>query len=117
MIDYTDTISTRLDGMSKTYYHRAGIRYCPHCKFEGDDHVWYYEENVIEVAFNHPWRCRNGCIVISSCPKCKELSWIHYEIDFLIEVVKNIVALDGKKSVDLNILHKYDETKEGKTCY
>lgn len=70
--------------------HRQGLTDCPWCGFEAaepDKHsmeqydVWYKLPWIKEVVLNGTYYKRGCCVVVSSCPKCGKLSWLHRELD------------------------------------
>lgn len=57
--------------------HRPDFQHCPHCEHKMDYDDWDKAGRVLVVA---EIQCKHGSVgLLSECPKCFELSWIHLD--------------------------------------
>jgi len=66
--------------------HRAGVHYCPHCEWDDDRYGQTFDElpHLREVLLDSRRGITNAVILISACPSCKELSWVHVDINHFL---------------------------------
>jgi len=77
-------------------YHRQGLTDCPWCGFESADpedthsmeeyDIWFRTPQIKEVVLNNTYYKMGCCVIVSSCPKCKKLSWVHRKLDTMSEL-------------------------------
>lgn len=64
--------------------HRAGITMCPECDYDGDLESWGIEHATHIILDPQIYLKSDSIIMISPCPKCGELSWVHQRIDGIL---------------------------------
>jgi hypothetical protein len=66
-------------GDDRQQNHRADLQHCPSCDHKTETDKW--DEAGVTLILEP--RCyKAGCVtVMSECPKCFELSWIHQRMD------------------------------------
>ena len=76
-------------------YHRRGLTDCPWCGYEFVEskkhsmekyNIWYENPWIKEVVLNNTYY-KVGCVVVvSKCPECMKLSWLHRHLDTMAEM-------------------------------
>ena len=76
-------------------YHRQGLTDCPWCGYESADpndeysmekyDIWFRTPHIKEVVLNNTYYKMGMAVIVSSCPKCKKLSWIHRSLSTMSE--------------------------------
>jgi len=77
--------------------HRMGITNCPWCGYEyyrsyDDEYstrnydIWFEAPWLKEIILRSPMNKIDSVIAVSKCPKCGELSWVHKELEKLVEL-------------------------------
>ena len=86
--DEGDCILNRLREIDHiAVYHRRDVWSCPHCGW-GDSNefdVWFKTPYIKEVHIQSRLFKLGHVVIVSRCPKCREISWIHYEIDNILQ--------------------------------
>lgn len=66
-------------------HHREGVWSCPYCDWQ-DEHrhmdKWYDKYHVEELIFGYWYGKVTGFIIVSTCPSCGELSWLHEDYSY-----------------------------------
>lgn len=63
------------------YPHRAGVETCPVCNKHSDMKMWGIAKNIEHIILDpQKHRKSDSIIVISTCVRCMEPSWIHLDI-------------------------------------
>lgn len=75
--------------------HRQGLTDCPWCGFEATEtkkhsmeryNIWYEKPWIVEVILNNTYY-KVGCVVVvSRCPECAKLSWLHRKLDSMVDM-------------------------------
>ena len=89
--------------------HRKGLTDCPWCGYEFADterhgmrkyNIWYENPWIKEVILNNSYY-KVGCVVIvSKCPECMKLSWLHRQLDSMAELFeKNGLRYEGSEKL------------------
>jgi hypothetical protein len=79
-------VLARDDDITKSVFHRAGITNCPHCDYEPPnrlDRLWFQLKHLRFIVMDSCHYKVAAIAVISSCPKCGELSWVHQDVKHL----------------------------------
>lgn len=64
--------------------HRRSITRCPFCDFGDWDTDWHSADLAREVILDHYMNKVESAIIISECPKCHNMSWVHRGLEYLI---------------------------------
>lgn len=105
-VEYFHNFSPLLD--NQDCYHRRGITNCPHCGEDFKD-LWTWEKSphLIHVIFDLRRFYKKGhFLTVSSCPKCKQLSWCHGDLDWTIHHIEfnKTYAPDDTIAIDIEKL-------------
>ncbi len=71
--------------------HRGDLETCPHCSHVPPEDRSWYGRGLILVLQPRVQRA-NSVALLSDCPKCFELSWVHVQIDSVKYAVANCPA-------------------------
>ena len=85
--DEGDSILNKLRKIDHIYaYHRGGVWDCPHCGWgdSNDFKIWFKRPYIKEVHLQTRLFKLAHLVIVSTCPKCTLISWIHYEIDSVL---------------------------------
>jgi hypothetical protein len=64
-----------MSSLPKTAHHRSDFVTCPHCEEELEQDLWDKKATILVTSIVH---AKHGSVaVVSECPTCFELSWVH----------------------------------------
>lgn len=75
--------------------HRQGLTSCPWCGYEAAEtkehsmeryDIWYELPWIVEVVLNNTYYKVACAVVVSRCPECTKLSWLHRHLDKMAEM-------------------------------
>lgn len=113
LIEYFTRTSPLLD--RQDCWHRIGVSDCPHCgaDYHGKDlYIWDKYPHVAHVIFEAKYRKIGMFVVVSTCPKCHKLSWVHHEYDSIIRAVE--CDLECLPESERRLMYDLDKLKEAR---
>ncbi len=127
MVEIIRGQSTLFRRIWKGGYHRLGRTFCPHCSYYAEFRgthsriEFMLPPHLHQVIIDNELGKRDTCIVISSCPKCREYSWEHIDLLSLKTYVLHGAKIDLKKVREMFVEIKKENWKEWddslcKTC-
>lgn len=77
--------------------HRVGLTDCPWCGYEVYEEedrmdkydIWFRLPHIKKVILNNSYYKVGHCVVVSGCPKCRKLSWVHRTFDAMTRLFED----------------------------
>lgn len=88
--------------------HRGEVVICPLCNKNIGHQDWFNLDSIKEIILKSSHNKSNTAIVISECPECFELSWIHKKLS---ELAKEL-SQNGLESLSMQVNEEIRSRKE-----